>query len=398
LGPSKVNLSEQLKRDIGSDDPKEIFLGRISALSHRHKVHTLAFTGDLGYGDDLGAMEDGIDYIATLGERLKIPSGLVVVSPGNHDLDRKRAAGSEFDHLVEKCGEKGFAIADRERPARVAVNGIPILSVNTCLGGTEFAYYDLPEHFWRKLRKLLEGFESIDETLLFDMPEEIKSQLQTAMDIPAIGQRQCNEAEEYLSDGSGNFSVIIGHHNPLPTPRLVVRPFAEIIDVGRLIFNLLSNERRILFLHGHTHCDSALLTRSPDMADSGVMVCIGATGLHRMPGSTSSVSFIEVLADEKPDFLCAIVYRYLLKGSDFVQENPFILWDDMLRTSRSGLSIERLTAGKTFTVAEIASVLGRGYDDREELAVELLRHRVTHQIEIQDVSRPIEDWRISVNK
>jgi hypothetical protein len=230
------------------------------------------------------------------------------------------------------------------------------------------------------------------------MPEEIRSQLKVAMDIPAIGQRQCNEAEEYLSVMPGNFAVIIGHHNPLPTHMLVVRPYAEIIDAGRLIFNLLGNERRILFLHGHTHCDTALLTQSPDMVDSGAMICIGATGLHKMPGSTSSVSFIEVLVDDKPDFLCAIIYRYQLKGSDFMQENPFMVWDHVIRTNRSGLAITKLKAGTTYTVEDIAGLLGPSSADREDLAVELLRHRVTYQIEIQDVSRPIADWRIVVNK
>jgi len=395
----KAKISVRLKKDIGPDDPKGIFLGRIPSLAQKHKVDMLAFTGDLGFGDDSMAMEEGIEYLSTLGERLSILPEHVVISPGNHDLDRKNASGKEFALLMEKCTAKKFTVSDRENPACIKINDIPVLSLNTCLGGTEHAFYDMPEVFWDKIREILTNIDVLDETLLSEVPEVIKSQLKmAAMDIPAIGQRQCDHAEKCLSDMDGNFAIIIGHHNPLPTHMIVVRPYAEVIDAGRLIFNLLSNERRIIFLHGHTHCDTALLTRAPGIPDSGLMACIGATGLHTIPGSTSSISFIDVLADDKPDFLCAIVYRYQLQGSNFVQGSPFFVWDEGMRTNKSSISIEKLEAGKTFTVEEIEKELDQGTIDHEKLAIELLRHRMTHQIEIQDVDRDIEDWRIFVNK
>lgn len=396
----KAKTSEQLKGNIGSEDPKEILLGRISSLSQKHRVDALAFTGDLGLGDKIDTMDGGIEYLSTLSERLKISPDRVVISPGNHDLHREDVSGEEFSTLIKKCTEKGFTVARRENPARIIINGIPIISLNTCLGGTEHAFYDVPEVIWDKVSKLVKELNGeLEEALLSSVPEKVKTHLRPSpMDIPAIGQHQCNVAENCLSEMTGNFAVIIGHHSLLPTRMLVLRPYAEVIDAGRFIFDLSSNERRILYLHGHTHCDTALLTRAPDTPDSGLMACIGTTGLHSMPGSTSSISFIDVLTDDKPDFLCAIVYRYQLNGCTFVQDNPFFVWDEGTSSGRSTISLDKLEAGKSFGLEEIEKKLKRGAIDREELAIQLLRHRVTHRIEIQDINKSIEDWRIIRNK
>lgn len=382
-----------------NNDPKSIFLTKIGPLARTKKFDILAFTGDLGFNQNPEAKEttmvEGLDYLSTLQERLGIPRENVIIAPGNHDLDRDAPNNGEFAKIHDICKKKGFTLAGRETPASIVVNNIPIIAINTCLGGTEHAYHNLPEAFWMQLRELISQLGPLADKYDSEIPDTIKLQLM-GMDIPAIGQLQSSNLESMLAVSHGNLAVLLGHHNILPTHVAVVRPYADVLDAGRLIFNLLGSEKRVLFLHGHTHCDTALTAKSPDLLKSGFVSCLGSSGLHALPGSVASASVIEILTDHKPDFLCAIVKRYLNRGINFIQDPSFYIWDEIIGPRKLDISLNLLESDKTLYFDEAVKKLE--VQDPDQLVVELLKSRSTHQIELAGVEQEPSQWRITRNR
>ncbi len=391
----KVRISEKLKRELPENDPRSIFFRMLTPLFGEQQVDLLAFTGDFGLGNNLESMSSGISYLSRIRSRLNINPDHVIIAPGNHDLDREAEGDRELDQLINACAKEGFSVATRLDPACIEVKGIPIIAINTCLGGTEHAYYGLPQDLWNVVSTVVTSFKDLSEKIETEIPEKIKSQL-TALDIPAIGQSQFDRIIEHLQSFEGNCAILLGHHNLLPTHTMVVRPYAEIIDSGQLIFNLIGSERRILFLHGHTHCDSTLIAQSPEELESGFIACIGGNGLHSIPwGGEASVSYIKLMADDSSDFLAAVVSRYQKRGLNFVKVNRFPIWDEPTKKIDTNISIDELDFRLDFSFGEVAEKLN--VENHETLAVELLRRRGLRQIEINDIHRPVGDWRIIRN-
>lgn len=393
---NKAPISEKLKGELGQSDPKEIFLNRVKALLGRDRnVDVLAFTGDAGLSSDPDTMKLGITYLSKLKSLLNVTPSHVIIAPGNHDLNRMSPENEELSQLTHLCSSEGFTLPTRETPACVMIQEIPIIAINTCLGAKEYAFYELPGDLLKMMRDSVKTFSDLGDKIDFEMPEEIKYQLK-AMDIPAIGQAQLNGIDEYLQNSSGNSAILLGHHNPLPTHTLVIRPYAEIIDVGRLIFNLIGSERRILFLHGHTHCDIAFIARAPEELESGFIACLGGNGLHEISsGAVASASYIQVLTDDKSNFLAATVSRFQQKGVNFSMVRTFPIWDDAIRLGTGSISIDELPARTSLSIEEVAERLK--VKELDKLAVELLRRRSYRQIEIDEVDRPFDDWRITRN-
>lgn len=397
-------ISEQLQKDMGSDDPKELFLNRVSFLLRNQEVDVIAFTGDAGLHAEeerltLNSMGLGIEYLSKLKDRFNIPSDRVVIAPGNHDLNRRAPKNDEFLDFITKCKDQGFSVATRTDPALITVKGVPFIAINTCLGGTEQAYYGLPVNFWQVIKELITKLETQKDTLtsgiIDKIPEEVQHQLK-AMDIPAVGDVQLNKILESFISIQGNCAVVLGHHNLLPTNRVVIRPFAELLDSGRIIFNLINDGRRLVFLHGHTHCETSLSLRSPEANDTGFMLCLGGNGLHTInQGASASATYIQLFVDDNNDFLCAIISRLQQRGTDFIKDKSFIVWDNSSRVPPRNFSVQSMDLRTVYTLDELSRKYG--YTSKEDLAAEIMRYRSYHQFEINDMHKPIEDWTIIRN-
>lgn len=237
--------------------------------------------------------------------------------------------------------------------------------------------------------------EGLSEDLGSSIPSEFRPLLKE-MDIPAIGQDQLETVNNFLKDTEGNCAVLLGHHNPLPTHQLVIRPYAGLVDAGQLIFEMINTEKRIIFLHGHTHCDTTLIANCPEILYSGFIACLGANGLHRLPwGGVPSAAFIKLLADENGNFLAAIVSRFQMNGVSFMKTQNFPIYDDTARNFRSTIAFDNLDPEVSYTFDQVFERLN--LSDKQKLKVELLKRRSLRQIKIADVDRSEEDWRITRN-
>jgi hypothetical protein len=391
----KIPISQRLMNELIKDDPREIFLNSVSILLQKREVDIIAFTGDAGWTNNQSGLELGILYLSKLRKRLNVLPENVIISPGNHDLDRSAQEEDELNQLNHRCKAEQFTFAGREEPACVRQKGIPVIAINTCLGGAEQAFYGLPKELIKFITKSVKTLDKLTGKLYSKLPEEMKSHLKS-MDIPAVGQKQLNSIDVCLGNSAGNCAIVLGHHNLLPTHRLIIRPFADIVDSGRLFFNLLGGGRRILFLHGHTHCDTAVIARAPDDLHSGFIACLGGNGLHSIShNAVASASYIEVLTDDNSNFLTANVQRFQQNGVDFLRGHSFAIWDEGQDVPRSNIEIDKLPPRISYYLTEVAQQLG--ISDYSFLAVELLRRRNFRQIEILDLHKPMEDWRITKN-
>lgn len=390
----KAAISDELKRELRQDEPKAVFLRNSQSLFRTQKVDVLAFTGDVGVRDDVNAIKSGVQYLSKLKDRLSIDASSVIAAPGNHDLCREAATGDELTDFIEACSKEGFACAGRHEPACRSVKGIPIVAINTCLGGTEHALYGLPKEFWEAIKTGIEKFGKLEAETLCKMPDDIRDQLRS-IDVPAIGQSQFDKIDTFLQPFPGNCAVVLGHHNPLPDHRLIVRPYAGLVDAGRLIFSLMNNGRKALFLHGHTHWDSTLVAKSPDTLDSGFVISLGENGLHTMQrDSAPSVALIQVFADKSGNFLCAAVSRYHQRGISFSRVHSFHVLDDSSNAKKDDIDIDYLSPRTAVYFEDLAEKLNM---DQDELAVALLRRTAIRQIEIENVDQPRHQWRITRN-
>ncbi len=234
-------VSSSLTRELDTH-PQTLFLQRMNSLLRSLKVDIIAFTGDLRWGKTPSHLSQGVEYLKILKNRLEVEPDNVLVAPGNHDLNRSASSDREFDEFIDACQREGFTCSKRNAPAFKEINGIPVITLNTCLGGTEKAFYGLPEEFWGEICKSVEGISSLGPKFESTLPLAIKDQL-IELDIPAVGNSQLEILDKYLSTKKGNCVIILGHHNLLPTHQLVVRPYPDILDSGKLIHNLLGARR-----------------------------------------------------------------------------------------------------------------------------------------------------------
>jgi predicted MPP superfamily phosphohydrolase len=383
----KSAVSEELLNELVVECPKQSFCEDINNGLIKNPVDVIAFTGDLQYapkGQD--KLNDGVEYLKKIGGLLGVKNKNIFIAPGNHDLDRSDSKKA-LNRLESLCQEAGFSYCGWKNIETKSVNDIPILIVNTCLGGTEHAYYGGTGPYWDKMTSFVKSIENSD-----DLPEELKSQL-TALDIPAIGNTQIGEIKKALSKPMGNFSIILGHHNLLPTHTTIIRPFASIIDSGRVVYLLLESNKRIFFLHGHTHQDSALFTRSPEDKKSGFIASIGCTGLHELSNEgTPSVTYIEFIFNNNGDFRFAKVSIFQWNKRDFKPVHIFPILDITKLRKRLPEELRKIEPGKDFYFGELAEDLG--IDDENKLTEILLEALSSGRIEIKDIEGKKSDWLI----
>jgi len=125
------------------------------------------------------------------------------------------------------------------------------------------------------------------------------------------------------------------------------------------------------------------------------MACLGGNGLHGIAGGMApSASYVQVITDEKYNFLVAIVTRYLKNGHQFAPMDNFYVWDKPKETARYKYSVDSLDKRKTYFLDQIQTKVKE--NNIEKLASELLQRRSTFQLEITDISQPMEEWRVTI--
>lgn len=387
-GTSKdKTLSRRLAADLLYTTTRDLFLSSVMSLLHGTRVDLLACCGDLGHQGTEASVSQGVQYLKKLAATLGVSTQRVLVAPGNHDLARRAKVGRELTHFSRACRRAGFLVPDRTRPSQTDVNGIPVLCVNSCLGGTEHALHEVPAHLWSKIKRLLRTLAKDSKNFHRRLRPTILDQI-TDLDIPALGTTQLTLVHSILRAAKGDCAVILGHHNPIATPMLDIRPYSNLVDAGSIVYSLIETGMKVLFLHGHAHCDCAISLHSPTHP-TGMFTAIGSQGLHDT-SATGHAALIKLYTDNSSSFLTATVTRFAQTGSVYMSNQDFVLHDTSRRRfPEQPLAIDSLERDKVLTVADAARAMGRTAD--ETLAEEIIRSVSTTRLTISGLTN--EDWR-----
>ena len=326
-GETRVPFSEDFITEIAGSGLLSRFIACITNRNLSNKIHVIAFTGDLGIGTHEHTLSYGIEFLNTLAKDIAIPPEHVVVCPGNHDLNREAARGTELEEFCRQCSSKGFHSPNHTEPVVVDSFGPLIIALNSCLGGTEHAPIGaVPDTFWKFVTDKLREFEGelVTEKII-DEVQEFKEQL-TALDIPAIGYTQLDSVTDEIVKNDCNCALILMHHDMLPTGQTILRPYANVIDAGRSIQHLIEQGHRIVLLHGHTHIESGISAfLHQEEKKGGFLASIGSSGFHN--NETASANLIELWVTNNNDFLKLHVTSVVRVGGDFQCHHKYILYD-----------------------------------------------------------------------
>jgi len=248
-----MEASVEFRTALAEPDGRNAFLIYARNNARSWGVDLILCTGDLGWKCLEDSMKQGADYVGRLADACAIKHESVLVAPGNHDVNQEAETGQELNLFQQVCTRQKFAFPKREEPFLLELNGIPIVAINTCLGGTEHfpRVKGLPEDYYQKEKAHL-------RTVADSIPEALDHWQFVSMDIPALGEKQRNQVAKYLTDrAQSGFAVIVMHHNPLPTSNVEMRPYSNILDSGPFLLQLTEKNARVLALHGHTHSDSS---------------------------------------------------------------------------------------------------------------------------------------------
>lgn len=391
---SQMALDPGFVNEVRDHSIRHRFLVFMRRHTLNNPVDAIAFTGDLGVGPERHARTLGADYLAQLAKDIGVHPEHVIVSPGNHDLDRAASDETELDEFCSLCQDRGFTFPSRAEPAVVDHFGPLIIAMNSCLGGTQHALYGgLSEEFWKAarvgVRELEMKFES--EQLVNKIQEELSYQVQ-CMDIPALGYSQIDAAAHAVAANSSNCLIVLLHHNTLPASTTDIRPYANLIDSGQLLVRLMENGRRVILLHGHVHCDSEL-TVFPireDMA-GGFVASVSSRGL--IDRANAAANLVGIYLTGADSFLKASVSLIERVGDDFQCHSKYVLLNRHREMGDIELEVRNaLELNKTYAFPKVAELLGKPAS--EELAEKLIQLD-PWPLEIVSQGAPMSNWRIN---
>lgn len=336
-----------------SNKPEDQFLIDIVGYKPKAGFDFIACTGDLGDYGKKNNIRLGANYLERLARTLNIPPEKVFISPGNHDLKRNRKPENGLKDFIDVCSSLGFTFSDFNSSKLNMIQEVPILILSTCLGGSEKAYYNYTKDDWDRIKTALKKDERI---------------LKEDLDIPAIGKNQLSTLKSNISnDGKGDFSMILMHHNPLPTNNVEVRPYANIIDSGQFISYCIESQKHIIVLHGHTHCEAELtITKHDNNGDKkGWITTLGKDKFHYI------ASMIEIWLTNDNNFIKADITDIKYVASKYNKEFKSILRSSTAtKTPRWIKKIPDDTPRMTFR--EFADMIKEEAD--ENLAIDLIQN------------------------
>jgi len=200
-----------------------------------------------------------------------------IITPGNHDVDRRIAAKHGIDakfrplqDMVIAEGWPAFPIAGicarenaTQQPTIVAIN------LNTSLGCGEIRRSPAQKSGRGRSRRV----------------EEV-------IDSPAIHAQALEELAECLAKQPTTvLPVLLGHHNLLPAAHARVAPYTELLNSGALRSVITKSDRPVIYLHGHIHADPIEVVADP-YRSNGMLISISA------PALIDGFNVIEITSDD----------------------------------------------------------------------------------------------------
>lgn len=378
--PSRLRaVMQKLQRICAADPPK-----------------MLAVCGDLSSRGDLSVYAECVAYLDLNLElaagRFWTAEGIHAV-PGNHDVDRSLVDPSgadlfgKFRPLEEAWRNQGIDIlrCGSLRHTRVAHAGCEIraFSVNSCVGCGENRAAD----FTASLRAELQARADSGDTDAGDA-------LWEGLDTPMIHESHLTSlAAEIGALPVEAMPVVIGHHNVLPQAMPRIKVYTEMLNGGAARARLASQDRWVLYLHGHIH-DDPIEVISKRHPGGGNLLAISA------PLISHGFNLVRLEFGESGRPLGCVVTRYRYEPGGDVRAQP-----DVRIPVRQPLDLphplvervlEALPAGKSARFPDLLSALAATTSGQvpttEELADALQEAEWADRVQISERADEASRW------
>lgn len=364
------NVSDKFKQQFSSRWVK-FFQDALQQnwINRGKSIDYICFTGDLIQAgkmtkdERIDLLEEGILFLRQLCDSIGLGIDKLILSPGNHDADRNNES-NEFEDLLFVCNKYGINNISTNTVLEINVsNGIKILSSNSCIGATEKIFEYDKDYFQKQLD--LVSFKEGSGCMEVDS----KYTYQKDLDIPAIGDDQNTSICNIVSKSDvKDACILLMHHNPIPTNCIEIRPYANLIDGGRLLNSLLDTGKKVFILHGHTHFESFLTSYLPSSQGNNYVSIIGSAALNGSPSSKASI--LEFVFSDDERHIKTDISEIYRNGASFKIKNMFSICN-MQDNIDLDLQWNSLIKNKSYRFEKVKELLLYNGDD-DDLAQKIL--------------------------
>lgn len=375
-----------------SNDWVDVFQESIMVnwINQGRKIDYICFTGDLLQAGKITSeerikrMDEGFLFLVNLCTKIGLEKSQILIVPGNHDVERQSGGLGlkTFEDLCTKYGIKNFAT---ENILEVkASDGIKILGVNSCIGATEKIKEFNKDYFLKQIES-----SSIND-IIKGIKEGSDYEYQKDLDIPAIGDGQHNEIIKKISSTNIiDCCILLMHHNPIPTNCIEIRPYANLIDGGRFLNDLLKTNKKVFILHGHTHFDSCITSHLPQVEKNNFVSVIGGAALN----AKGKASILEFIFSDDDIHLKTNVHQLSRDGASF-KVAPIYEISNILEALSYYISYGNLKTYKKYSFEDIKKALK--YDDSDEDLISSIMFLCPHVITItQNGNSDYKKWKFT---
>ncbi len=302
------SVPKKLTKTLYSNWSEEFFRClNLWTSAYNTKIDSIVCTGDIGDRGVPDNVDIGASFLDKLSIRLEIDKTHLFLCPGNHDLQRNKTK-TEFKVYEEKL--KKYSINNYSCYDKVycsTIKGIPIVSINSCLGGTSKSDFNV------KFKNILKNISRDDKNAITDELENLSQEyLNDFLDVPAIGNKQLDACLNHIISQKSDSAIILMHHNPVPNNSIEIRPYSSMVDSGKFITKLLHSKKNSFILHGHTHFDYDILSYFPN-GENNYVSAIGCGALN--DSASSRANIYEFYFDNDDKHIITRVFRVKREGA-----------------------------------------------------------------------------------
>lgn len=282
------STSDGLKRNANSLWSKEFIDSVTNWLGKNKTIDAILCTGDIGEKGEEKNVELGVKLLEFICRKLSVSKENLILCPGNHDLKRTATQGSEFtdyETKLEQYGFNNYSVYDNAKINRI--NDVPIISLNSCMGGTEQSNFI--DKYKQIVKKIVEKNPTFRDELENELHTLGQEHLIDFLDIPFVGIKQIVAMENAINDND-SCAIVMMHHNPVLHNSKEVRPYSTLVDGGVILDKLMKKKKKIFIFHGHTHFDYDILSYYPHNRENNCFVStIGCRTLNDSAFSGANV-------------------------------------------------------------------------------------------------------------
>lgn len=353
------------------------------------KIDIIVCTGDLGSFGKADTIEEGVAFLEKLCKNIDLPKDKVIICPGNHDLQRSEK-GVEFFKFEEYLKKTGFLnYSCYEKIFEFEIKGIPIIAINSCIGGTEVSNVFMEQYVEKATNITRENKKIIVDMLLKNNMEYLSDFL----DIPSIGAIQKHDLLKAIRSYNTDNVILLMHHNPLPNNSIELRPYCNVVDSGNVISELINTEKKVFILHGHTHYNYNVMAYFPPLNENYLSL-IGCGPLNGTQNSKANILEF-YYTNENKHIITKIHNIYKSGGAGYSNIYSHNIYDKNISIAERKINTSHIFDSKSqVTFSELKKIVQNQVNDEDLLKVILKEEQIFLKIDKKG-SDNYNDWLIS---